>query len=252
MQKAQSSVEIIVFLGVALIFVLVFIAISSNTLIDMKQQQEMSAAKQAASKLADAADYVYFQGDGASVQVQITLPQSANLSPNATYIGKPPSASPSAPSNMININVLGTDVTAYARASLSGSLPSSPGTYVLNVTSHGTFVNIGEELLSALPSSVHLTVASGETAFYYITFSSSSPSPVFVNISKSWQNQPSLSVFPSSFSFSKGAAAVRLNFTTNESDRGLYEGYLVVNATSTTSPWLNASFTIPVSLKVVK
>ena len=155
--KAQGSLELLAVVGIAMVYILFFAIFSSNSVIDAQTQKELHDAQTSAQQLADASDYVYSQGDGASSSVQIILPPSTNFS--STYVGKPLSGSSGYSINAININAAGVNAVAYARANLTGSLPSLPGTYNVNVTSHGTFVNIGDEALSATPTGVFVSMA---------------------------------------------------------------------------------------------
>jgi len=251
MPKAQASLELLTILGVALIYILFFSIFASSSVLDIQSQNDLHTAQISASKLAEAADYVLAQGDGASEVVLVTLPQSVNFSTDATFIGKPASASSSVPSDEINIKVRGLDASAYSRATLTGSLPSSSGTYTLNVTSHGTFVNIGDEPLSAEPSRVYLSMQRNQNYLAYIVFSSYFPQPVHVDATALWFNTgPALSISPAQFVLYNGTTTMRLNFTSDSYDGGLYEGSLGLSATSLGSPSVQLNFTVPISVRV--
>ncbi len=251
MPKAQASLELLAILGVALIYILFFSIFASSSVLDIQSQNDLHTAQLSASKLTQAADYVMSQGDGASEVVSVTLPSSVNFSGDATFVGKPPSASSSTPSNEINIKVRGLDASAYSQAALTGSLPSSQGTYALNVTSHGTFVNIGDEPLSADPSRVYLSMQRNQNALSYVVFSSYFPQPVHVDVSALWFNTgPGLSVAPSQFVLYNGTSTVRLNFTSDSYDGGLYEGSLAVSATTLGPTSTQLNFTVPISVRV--
>jgi len=249
--KAQASTELLMILGISLLCILFFAIFASSTMIDVQRQKELHDADQSVQRLAEAADYVLAQGNGASLAVSVVLPPSTNIDPQKTYVGKPSGASASISSNRININVGGNDVSAYSGALLAGSFPNASGTYNLNVTSHGTFVNIGDEMVSASPSRLHTTMFRSQTGFFYLTFTSRDSQPVFVNISTSWSGYgPSLSIYPREFVLYGGTSVVRLNFTTDIYDGGIYSGYLAVNARSTASPATQMNFTIPISVRV--
>lgn len=249
--KAQASLELLAVLGIAMVYILFFAIFSSNSLLDAQMQKELHEAQSSAQQLADACDHVLSQGDGASETVQIILPPSTNFSSGMTYVGKPPGTSVSK-SNSININAAGINAVAYTRANLTGSLPASPGTYNVNITSHGTFVNIGDEAISVSPSRVSVTMARSQTALHYVNFTSNFPSPVYVNVTQSWPiSAPPMAVYPDSFVIYNGTSAVRLNFTTSLYNSGTYSGSLIVSAiTIGYSPPVQMNFTIPVSVLV--
>ncbi|MFA6489277.1 MAG: hypothetical protein WCT52_01200 [Candidatus Micrarchaeia archaeon] len=251
MPKAQGSTELLAILGVALIYVLFFAIFASSSVLDLQTQKDLREAQSSASQLAETADYVLSQGDGASSAVLITLPPSVNFSTEKTYIGKPPSAGESVPSNTININIKDINAVAYTRALLTGAFPSSSGTHSVNVTSHGTFVNIGEEPISAAPSVVYVQMSRSQNILSYVVFTSHFVYPIFVNITPSWVNTgPSLSISPSQFVLFNGTSTVQLNFTSDAYDGGAYTGLMSVATTSLGSPSVQMNFTVPITARV--
>lgn len=251
MPKAQGSMELLAILGVALIYVLFFAIFASSSVLDLQTQKDLREAQAATSQLAEAADYVASQGDGASSVVLVTLPASVNFSTEKTYIGKPPSADSSVASNAININIKDINALSYTRATLTGAFPTSSGTYPLNVTSHGTFVNIGEEPLSASPSAVYAQMARSQNILAYVVFTSHFSQPIFVNISASWLNTgPALEISPSEFVLFNGTSTVKLNFTSDNYDGGIYTGRMGVAAASLGSPSVQMNFTVPITARV--
>ena len=183
--------------------------------------------------------------------MSVTLSPNSDLSRNKSYIGKPPSAPASSPSNAININQNGNDITAYSRAPLSGSFPGNAGVYLLNVTSRGSFVSIGPDFISLFPSSVSASMGRSQSFFYLLNFSSAYGSPVVVNITSQWAHtSPKLSITPEYFSAYRSSGQIRLNFTSDSDDAGVYSGKLLVTASEVGNPSLPEKFQVPITLSV--
>lgn len=253
MGRAQASVELIAILGIALLAILFFAVFSSGLLFDLGVQQDTRDARDTVQALAEAADAVYAQGEGASKAVRITIPPGAYFGQNETYIGKPANAPAGAPQNRINIRVGDSDVFATTRAPVAGTLPPTAGTYLLNVTSQGSYVSVGAALVGASPSEVKLLMRRNDTESSPIAFSVlSNASIIVVNITPDWNfTSPALSVSPSLFtSNGLGSMVVLANFTTNSLVAGIYTGQLNVSAYYASDPARKESFIIPISVEI--
>ncbi|MCX8197110.1 MAG: hypothetical protein N3G80_02215 [Candidatus Micrarchaeota archaeon] len=230
--KAQASAEIIAVLGIMLLAVLTFTVLSSNLLFDFGSQKEQQTARQTVQALAKAADEVYSQGKGASTIVQITIPPSANLSIEKSFIGKPPSASSEIFPNTINLHVAGTDIYENTLAPLAGSFPLLPGEHQVKVSSHGTFVSIGSSLVEVSPPAVFHYGKKGQVSSYKLRLVPSVPDNLHfeLNLIKSYPHLP-LTVFPSSFSTSGASVDVTLYFQPSALAGGTYQWDLLINTT---------------------
>ncbi len=79
MRYGQASMELISILGISLIVILVFSVLSSDFLTSIAVNRNYADAQDAVKRLANAADAVYAQGEGAVEIVQIKIPSNANL-----------------------------------------------------------------------------------------------------------------------------------------------------------------------------
>jgi hypothetical protein len=251
--RAQASFEVIALLGIMLAVILFFAVFSSDLVSNLGSQKDDNDARDSVLALAQAADYVYAQGEGASELVPVTLPPSTTFGPNSTYIGKPPSAPAGAPSNTINIEVGATDVYATTHATVNGQFPSSQGKYLMNVTSRGGFVSVGTGLVSASPSSIYMLMRRNDSQSTLVTFSVLSNNTIVVaNLTPQWGfSSPALSFAPSEFS-SNGFSSmqVRLNFTTSPAVAGIYTGQLNVTSWLYSDPGTRQSFQVPLTVEI--
>jgi|GEM_PF-1877855 len=228
--RAQVSVELIAMLGIALFGAIFFAILASDTLLDIQSQKDVRDARMAARSIADAADYVFAQGDGAMQAVSITLPPTTDFNPNRTYVGVPPSFIALSSPNTVSIGLSWTDLSANSKAPLSGSLPRTSGTHIVNVTSRGTFVSVGG-LVDCSPASVYGTMPSGGSRLLTTNLQIRSQNNVVVNITPQWpHDNPSLEVSPSFFYGALVKVPLSLKFTCQGNCSGTHTGSLVVQA----------------------
>lgn len=251
-RAGQASMELIAILGISFIVILFFVINASDIFSAIGAQQDYREASESVRLLAEEADHVYAQGDGATGMVFVTLPPSTDFGANSTYIGKPSSAPAGATPNAINIRLGNSDVTAYTRAPLSGAFPSPFGKYTLRVASHGSYVSIGPNLLDIKGSSVSASMGRSQTASAYLNFSIVADQDAVVNITSQWgYSSPTLSIAPTSFSGYGGAnATVELNFTSDSNDAGIYSSELNVTVYKVGNPSVRETFKIPVTAEV--
>jgi len=250
--KGQASVELVVVLGITLIIILAFVILSSDFVSDLSGQRSYNEAANSVQRLAYAADSVFAQGDGASTQVKVVIPHNAVLSPNASFIGKPANAPASTASNLINIDVDGTDVFAVAKETVVGSFPNASGTYAMRVVSKGSYVAIGNYFFDVDKQSVYASMAKGETRSPSLVFTSTGNEAVAVSLNTDWNalypNVP-LAISSSSFNLNPGGMnTVMLTFSPNSNAAGIYSTTLSVTGTSASG--VAETFTIPMSVEV--
>jgi hypothetical protein len=248
----QASVELVVVLGITLIVILAFVILSSDFVSDLSGQRSYNDAANSVQRLAYAADSVFAQGDGASTQVKIVIPHNANLSPNASFIGKPSNAPASTASSLINIDMDGTDVFAVSKETVIGSFPNASGTFAMRVVSKGSYVAIGNYFFDVDKQSVYASMAKSEARSSPITFISTGNEAVSVALSTDWNtlypNVP-LTGLPSSFNLNPGGTnTVTLTFTSNANASGIYSTTLSVTGTSASG--VAETFTIPMTVEV--
>ncbi|MCX8198223.1 MAG: hypothetical protein N3F07_03470 [Candidatus Micrarchaeota archaeon] len=247
----QASAELLAVLGIALFLILFVAAFASDSLAGSRQQDEIRQAREAVQNLAQAADYVYSQGEGASLSVRVSLPASADYSPEKTYIGKPAFASANASSNAININIYGSDISAYSKAPLAGAFPSQPGAYSLNVTSQGGIVSIGKVFAVPEKTSIYVRMGKGQSRTEFVSFKALHSGPIILNATYSWQfSSPSLSIPTPILVAYNSSAQIPLAFLSHSS-AGIYTGDLFVRVYAAGSPpALKEQYKLPITLEV--
>lgn len=250
MAHGQASVELPIILGISLIIILMIAILSSDTLSDTARQQSTSEARTSVRSLAEAADSVYSQGEGASRTVTVRLPPTTVFGENATYIGKPAAAPASALARLVNIKVGDSDIQAISAVPLTGAFPTSAGIYRMKVVSRGDYVSINQALLELDRNSISISMANDETRLVALKAYRLSIEPASAFVSADWGfSGISLSVSPSSFALSADGAAITINATATAAAAGIYRSQLVVNATGTQSG-TTETITIPISVSV--
>ena len=247
--SGQASIELIAILAVALLTIIVFMAMSINFLSDTNTQKNQEDARDSVQRLAQAADSVAAQGEGASDVVPISLPSSTIFDPNQTYIGKPANASFSTPSAQINVKVWDTDVYASTAEPVHGSFPSSPGTHNMRVYSSGSYVVITPHIASVDRQAIFVSMARGETRAEVLRVTGLADS-VSATASVSWLfPDVALSVPSATFLPSDSGTALQISVTAGQNASGFYNTELVVAAQGPDSGE-NESFTIPITVDV--
>ncbi len=252
MNSGQASIELLAILGVTLLAILFFTVFATDTLAGENKQQQIRAVRLSVQQLASAADFVYSQGDGAVEMVLVSLPPDVSFDANRTYVGKPASAPASAQPNGININIYGNDIFAQTSAPLAGSFPSSTGSHLVRVESHGNFVSIGSPPSEAGEAPVTLRLKKNQQRYADLYIASAFDSPVLVNLTAQWGYlSPALSFAPQSFTLFKTGIPLRLNVTTGPSDQGVYSGRMSVRTVlAGSNSSVAETFFIPLSVEV--
>ena len=242
----------IVILGVALVTIVVFMALSLNFLSLVNVQKDQETARDSVQKLAQAADSVYAQGEGASSVVAINLPSTVSFDPNRTYVGKPQNAGFEAPSTQINVNVEGSDIYATAAEPVHGSLPSSPGVHSVRVYSTGSYVMLSPDIAVLGQQSVFVSMADGENRTETLTLRSLVAETVSAQIRQSW-NYPgvSISLPAGQFNISATGTPVQVNVSAASGASGLYSSQLVILVQGQASGD-NETFLVPMTVNVIK
>ena len=246
-KRGQISAEFISILGIGLLIVLLFLALSASRLFDVNQQQNYDNAHTSVSALAEAANSVYAQGEGASRVVSVVLPGNTEFS--KSYIGSP--AGSGAVANMIDININGTDTVSITDAPLSGSFPSTPGTYQMEVLSRGSYVSIITYLIDLDSYSISISMGKNQTRGAMVRAYRTSAEGVNLTAYSGW-NFPgavNLSVSPSSFQATPAGTVISLQFNSSSGASGFYSSQLIIAAQGDASG-ANESITVPITVNV--
>ncbi|MFA6907509.1 MAG: hypothetical protein WC263_01650 [Candidatus Micrarchaeia archaeon] len=249
-RSGQAATELIIILGVAMVVVVLFFFLSATMLTDAKTQQNYDDARLSVQELAEAADSVYAQGDGATRKVVITLPGDTVFNANYTYIGAPAS-SPLAAQNGININVNGTDVSWYSGASLTGQFPAKAGKYPMRVTSKGAYVEIYPYLVDVDKHSVAIVMAPGEARSSQFTVTRVSAEGVSVEPSQNWGfTDVTMGMSPSAtFEANPRGSTLTVSVNATWDAAGIYNSQITLTALGEESGTAE-TINIPVSVNV--
>ena len=128
--KAQIAVEYLIIVAVVLG---IAITLFYYTTVYSSESISINQAKESVETLARTIDYVYALGPGAQTSVVIEVPSNAVYG----YVTQ------NEVGFKISVGVQVTDVYEVTKASVSGSLPTTPGRYTILVTSTEAGVVVG-------------------------------------------------------------------------------------------------------------
>lgn len=133
--KSQVSIEMAVILGIALIILAIFFFVNSDVQSSFNSKYSSDVIKTSLEDIAIAGKAIYVQGVGAKTTVTITLPSNVY---NTSITNR-----------TITVNTYPTIDTEFfvpvyriVDYNISGTLPNASGTYVVQLTSLGGFVNV--------------------------------------------------------------------------------------------------------------
>jgi len=130
--KAQSAVEYVVIVGIALI-ILIPLWLNVNTQMGIVRTELQSTyAQQAVAKIRGAADAVYVQGQPAQFTILVNFPDNVR---NVTVSGNEISM-------RLTTSAGDTDAVAITLGPVTGNLSTSVGTHRVLVKAQGGMVNI--------------------------------------------------------------------------------------------------------------
>ena len=247
-RAGQGSAEFIMIFAVSLVIMLVFMSLSATRLTDINVQKNFEDAHATVANLAEAADSVYAQGEGASRTVTITIPGNANLNTNHSYIGRP-SNNPNASSTSINLDLNGTDVFAITRAPISGAFPSSFGTYAMKVVSRGSSVGIYPSLIELNGNSFSFSMGNPDSRSATLKVYAVSSQTTRVNVTNDWGFSPgvNLTISSSNFVASPSGSILSISASSGAGSSGVYSSQLTFYANASGA---NETITVPVTVFV--
>jgi hypothetical protein len=146
------SAEFLYILGISLLVLIVFIAISQNQAVDINKAKSETEAKHAIADIAGAAKEVYSQGLGAKKKVYVTIP--SGVESNKTMVVN----------NTIRLHVSGQDYLGIENFDMHGTLPVSEGGHWVWVVSEGNKVRIGNAMVALSRQSIYVAMKPEENA----------------------------------------------------------------------------------------
>ncbi|MGV8085396.1 MAG: vWA domain-containing protein [Candidatus Bilamarchaeum sp.] len=219
-QRAQTSIEFLLILGVTVIVLLVGISLSQTQQSAVLSQKDMSDAKNTIYDLSSAAKEVYAQGEGSKKRVFVQIPSS--YEPTASFVGN----------RSIRLRAAGSDYVSVENFNVHGSLPSTSGGKWVWVVSEGNRVRIGDAMMDFSKNRIYLVMPSNSTSNSSFTVTNIWVRPFNVTTSTIWLNSSLImSGVPSSFSLGLNASReIDLTFVATESAAGTYVGQIQLTA----------------------
>lgn len=233
----QTSIEMLVIIGVALLAVLVFFMLTQSQGVQVSKTKISTEATNTVSDLVSAAKEVYAQGVGAKKQVYVTIPQGYEQ--NESFVGN----------KAIKLRAAGNDYVQTVEFDVHGSLPSTSGSQWVWVVSEGNRVRIGRSMIEINRQSINLLVPRESTRMEGFSVKSTWDLPINISINKSWNNPDvGLSLDKVSFSLSPlSTFGVSAAFTPSTNASGFNSGYIELRASD---GLVNETVAIPVTVEV--
>jgi len=243
--KAQVSAEFIIIVAILAILVVAALSLSVGRISDMAKRQTADDAHYSVQSLADAADFVYWQGEGATRIVTIRLPSDTDLA--GAYIGGPPGSSEDLRGTLM-ISVNGNNYTAQSAADLNGSFPNSTGMHNMKVVSRGTYVSITPQLFDLGSYAIFVSMGQNQTRSKSFMAYSTTGFDVPVNISYNWDygGIANISIAPLIFNATTGGTNISINVTSGNTAGGPYTSQISFTAGGASEDRIN----VPVSIDV--
>ncbi len=121
--SGQAAIEYMMIISITMIILVPLLFLVNSYMSYGKDELKISALEDSVQSLAEASDMVYFQGYPARMSVSFYVPESVT--------------SAEAEDNLISVRIRTssgtTDVIAITQANLTGTLPTSPGTYKIKI-----------------------------------------------------------------------------------------------------------------------
>jgi len=241
-QRGQQAMELLVLLAVILITVIVILIQTSQSTIDFNKQQLIIQGEDSVSYLAQAADDVYRQGNGAKRKVFYIVPQGINESKSGVE-GK-----------SFVFNVLGTDVYSTSKVRLTGKIPTSPGGHFIWMTAHENYVYAGTENIEVDKFNSFVTMLRNDVVFDSITVTNNGTDGATIVLTNNWTNEDvDFEIDDESFILGPDESQlINLIYSSNNVAEGAYLGLFKLNVsfpakTEELTLTANADVLIPVT-----
>lgn len=131
--KAQSAVEYLIIVSVALLIIIPFLAYVNQSFSNYKENSRIIQAKNAVKKLGEAADFVYSQGPPAKLTIRVCIPEGVqSISFDKQILFK------------VKTSAGISDIFYETIGEVNGTISTKSGCYYFNLIAHQTYVQIGE------------------------------------------------------------------------------------------------------------
>jgi hypothetical protein len=220
MKKGQLSVEFLAMLAILLVILGVFIFISQESEMSVRQAKIQNEAETTIKDLSAAAKEVYALGEGTSKQVYVTIPEG--YEPGSSFVGN----------RSIRIMVAGSDYVSIEQFDVHGTLPATAGNHWIWVMSEGNGVRIGFAMIEVDKPSIALSMGPGESRSVKIKIKNIWTGPVNVSISKQWGVDVDLLLSEQTAEINPAEQkGITVLFKADDNTVGMFAGLLNIRAT---------------------
>lgn len=219
-KRAQTSIEFLVILGIALLVIVIGITISQNQQSAVVNQKDTSDVRNALYDLSSAAKEVYAQGEGSKKRVYVTLPSS--YEPQYSFVAN----------KSIKIRNAGSDQAITENFNLRGYLPGTPGSHWVWVVSEGTRVRIGDAMMDLDKNRIYLIMNANSSEMTDFTVTNIWTKSINITTTTTWNNPAvSMSSITSAFGLLVNESnQIDITFSANENASGTYYGEIELSA----------------------
>ncbi|OQA31279.1 MAG: Laminin G domain protein [archaeon ADurb.Bin336] len=160
--KAQSTIESILIVAMALFILTALFGITYDQIYSFRADQSRKTASVAINSIVKEVNDVYFLGPGAMKTIIVRLPEGIDF--NKSFIKN----------RTICLNVFGSDVFSTASVDLRGVWPGDDGTFSFTLTAYDDYVSISIRPVDVSPNSVSEYLVQGESKDFSVTLHNSS------------------------------------------------------------------------------
>ena len=238
-KNAQTSVEFVLLLAVAILVITVIIIIATGQVGDISRLKDQSDMQNAISDLSSAAKEVYAQGEGSKKLVFIQLPTSYES--NYSSVGN----------KTIRMRAAGTDYVTLEKFNVHGYLPGIAGRHWVWVVSEGNRVRIGDAMLELDKNRVYVIMNSNTTTSTSFSVKNIWVRNITVSTATTWTTPDvTMSGVPAAFSLDINySTTINLQFTSSPASGGVYTGEIEFVAIDDIGN--NETVDVPVTVEVI-
>ncbi len=230
LSKAQVSTEFMVILAFVLLLIVSLIAVNQDLMTKVGNQFRVSKARIIVDDLAETANYVYSQGEGAQTKILISIPEGVQTTQvsNRTVVVSVVSGPEST-----------RDVYRNLKFPVRGSIPSYQGNHWITIKSQAGYVEIGYNVVDVDSTGLSATLLPGNSTSGQISVTNEQDSNLDVTLSYIGDEGINVSLSQTSFSLSSNQTAdIDVDILTKSPlDSGTYSGrvQIISNTTSETA-----------------
>ncbi|MEK6821493.1 MAG: hypothetical protein AABY11_03795, partial [archaeon] len=235
--RAQSSVELLIVLSVAIVLLLVLVNYTTSSVSQLKEEYATRLARQSLNSLVEAINQTFSSGSGTIRTVTLQWPVGVDAN-NSRIVG-----------NTVVVRVYQNDIVASAIPQIGGTFSVYPGTQRVQLVASDTNVSIHSVSFTVNPSSVYVPLSQDSNTLTTLEVTNFSGEDLDVNYSLSWPHeQVGLEVVSATDPVEAGeTGTATLRVSAGASSLGNYVGTITVS----TSTSAGAEYeSVPINVEV--